>query len=50
VHSFFFMLGGGSFRQPMSIALLLATLVLSSWQLVALRGLKDPAQFSPKPI
>ena len=50
VHSFFFMLGGGSFRQPMSIALLLATFVLSTWQLLALRGLKDPAQFSPKPI
>jgi hypothetical protein len=39
IHSFFFLRGSESFMQPMSIALLLATFTLSSWQLVALRGL-----------
>lgn len=38
IHSFFFLRGSESFIQPMSVALLLATFVLSVWQLVALRG------------
>jgi hypothetical protein len=42
IHSFFFLIGSESFRQPMSVALLVATLVLSVWQLVALRGLEEP--------
>ncbi|MFM8464108.1 MAG: DUF6713 family protein [Burkholderiaceae bacterium] len=40
IHSFFFLLGSESFVQPMSIALFIATFVLSSWQLIALRDLK----------
>ncbi len=38
IHSFFFLHGSESFMQPMSVALLLATFVLSVWQLLALRG------------
>ena len=38
IHSTFFLLGSESFIQPMSIALLVATFVLSVWQLVDLRG------------
>lgn len=41
IHSFFFFHGSESFIQPMSIALILATFVLSVWQLIALRGLGD---------
>lgn len=41
IHSFFFLAGSDSFAQPMSIALLIATLILSSWQLIALRNLKN---------
>lgn len=40
IHSFFFLRGSEQFIQPMSIALLVATFVLSVWQLVALRGLE----------
>jgi hypothetical protein len=43
IHSFFFLQGSESFAQPMSVALLAATFVLSVWQLVALRGLEKPA-------
>ena len=38
IHTGFFLLGSESFMQPMSIALLVATFVLSVWQLVDLRG------------
>ncbi|GLR12169.1 hypothetical protein GCM10007907_09590 [Chitinimonas prasina] len=41
IHAFFFTLGREAFMQPMSVALLLATLVLSVWQLVALRRFKE---------
>jgi hypothetical protein len=44
IHSGFFISGSDSFMQPMSIALLLATLTLSLWQLLALRGLEKPRQ------
>lgn len=37
IHSFFFMQGADAFVQPMSILLLIATFVLSAWQLLALR-------------
>ena len=37
IHSTFFALGSESFHQPVSIGLLLATFVLSTWQLLALR-------------
>lgn len=47
IHSFFFLRGSESFMQPMSLALLAATLILSAWQLLALRGLKKPAGLSP---
>jgi multidrug transporter EmrE-like cation transporter len=40
IHSFFFLQGNESFAQSMSVALLIATFVLSVWQLVALRGLE----------
>ena len=43
IHSFFFMRGSESFAQSMSVALLVATFVLSVWQLVALRGLEKPS-------
>jgi hypothetical protein len=39
IHSGFFLLGSAAFVQPVSIALLLATFVLSAGQLLALRGL-----------
>lgn len=38
IHAGFLLIGSESFVQPMSIALLVATFVLSVWQLVALRG------------
>lgn len=41
IHSFFFLRGSESFVQPMSVALLLATFVLSTWQLIALRDLDE---------
>lgn len=37
IHGVFFWQGHASFHQPMSIALLVATGVLSAWQLLALR-------------
>lgn len=37
IHAFFLLRGSDSFNQPVSLALLLATFVLSTWQLVALR-------------
>ncbi len=40
IHTFFFLRGSESFAQPMSIALLVATLLLSGWQLVALRQVR----------
>jgi len=40
IPSFFFLLGSESFVQPMSIALFIATFVLSIWQLMALRDFK----------
>uniref|UniRef100_UPI0028EFA541 DUF6713 family protein n=1 Tax=Comamonas testosteroni TaxID=285 RepID=UPI0028EFA541 len=40
IHAFFFFQGSESFIQPMSIALMLATFILSIWQLVALRRLE----------
>ncbi len=40
IHAGFMLVGSESFVQPMSIALLLATLVLSAWQLFALKGLR----------
>jgi len=40
IHSFFFFLGSDSFMQPMSLALFIATFVLSAWQLIALRDLR----------
>ena len=43
IHAFFFLRGSESFAQPMSIALLLATLLLSVWQLLALRGTQQVA-------
>ena len=43
IHSFFFFIGSESFMQPMSFALFIATFVLSTWQLIALRGLKNLA-------
>lgn len=46
IHSFFFLIGCESFGQPMSVALLLATFVLSAWQLFALRGRVR----SPEPV
>ncbi|MBL5978554.1 hypothetical protein JAO85_14815 [Comamonas sp. NyZ500] len=41
IHAFFFFQGSESFIQPMSIALMLATFILSIWQLMALRHLED---------
>jgi multidrug transporter EmrE-like cation transporter len=38
IHSFFLLRGSESFNQPMSLALLVATFVLSAWQLMALRA------------
>ncbi len=38
IHAGFLLMGSESFVQPMSIALLVATFVLSAWQLLALRG------------
>lgn len=38
IHAGFFLAGSAAFVQPMSIALLVATFVLSVWQLLALRG------------
>lgn len=43
IHSFFFLVGSESFAQAMSVALLIATFVLSSWQLLALRGFRAHA-------
>jgi hypothetical protein len=43
IHSFFFLRGSESFCQPMSVTLLVATFVLSVWQLVALRSLAKPS-------
>ena len=43
IHSFFVLRGSESFLQPMSVALLVSTFVLSVWQLAALRGLKSPS-------
>lgn len=40
IHSFFLLNGSESFRQAVSVALLVATFVLSTWQLIALRGIK----------
>ena len=37
IHAGFLLMGSESFVQPMSLALLLATFVLSAWQLLALR-------------
>lgn len=42
IHSAFFVVGSESFIQPMSIALLVATFVLSAWQLFALQGAAKP--------
>ncbi len=39
IHAFFMLRGHPAFVQPMSLALLAATLLLSSWQLLALRRL-----------
>lgn len=41
IHAFFFFQGSEAFIQPMSIALMLATFILSIWQLVALRRLEN---------
>lgn len=41
IHSFFFLVGSDYFAQPMSIALLVATFILSTWQLFALRNLNN---------
>ncbi|HAT33737.1 MAG TPA: hypothetical protein DCW29_23710 [Janthinobacterium sp.] len=41
IHAFFFARGGESFNQAMSLALLVATFVFSSWQLLALRGMEQ---------
>jgi hypothetical protein len=38
IHAGFMVAGSESFVQPMSIALLVTTFVLSAWQLMALRG------------
>ncbi|MES2584889.1 MAG: DUF6713 family protein [Pseudomonadota bacterium] len=38
IHAGFMLIGNEAFVQPVSIALLVATLVLSVWQLFALRG------------
>ena len=38
IHAGFMLVGNEAFVQPMSIALLVATFVLSAWQLLALRG------------
>ena len=46
IHAFFFLRGSASFAQPASVALLLATFVLSVWQLVALRGLEKPSMLA----
>ena len=46
IHAFFFRQGSESFAQPMSVSLLVATFVLSSWQLVALRKLERPTVLS----
>ena len=40
IHAAFLLMGSASFVQPMSIALLVATFVLSAWQLFALHGQK----------
>jgi hypothetical protein len=40
IHMGFMLVGNESFVQPMSLALLMATFVLSGWQLIAARGLK----------
>ncbi len=44
IHSFFFLRGSESFMQPMSIALLVATFILSAWQLLALNGLPNSSR------
>lgn len=46
VHSSFFLVGSESFKQPMSVALLIATLCLSSWQLLALRSVANRARLA----
>lgn len=38
IHAGFMLLGHAAFVQPVSIALLVATFVLSAWQLLTLRG------------
>ena len=38
IHSGFLLVGSESFVQPMSIALLVATFILSAWQLLALQS------------
>lgn len=44
IHSFFFFLQGSeSFGQPVSVVLLVATFVLSVWQLIALRRIEESA-------
>ena len=40
IHSFFFVRASESFSQPVSVGLLVATLVLSAWQLIVLRDRK----------
>lgn len=44
IHAFFFLQGSESFAQPLSVALLIATGILSAWQLLALRGLERPIE------
>lgn len=41
IHAGFMLVGSESFVQPMSIALLVTTFVLSAWQLLALRGMPN---------
>jgi hypothetical protein len=41
IHSFFFLVGSDAFVQPMSIGLLIATSILSSWQFIDSRTLKN---------
>lgn len=43
IHTFFLLRGSEAFLQPASIGLLIATFVLSIWQLIALRSLDNPA-------
>lgn len=40
IHSLFLLNGSELFRQTVSVALLVATFTLSTWQLIALRGMK----------